>query len=124
MVRCLIVDDSPHFLHAAVGLLAREGISVVGVATSSDEAIEQVRRLQPDVLLLDIDLGGESGLALAVRLHSDARASDIKIILTSTHEEQDFADLIDSSPAIGFLPKTALSGDAIRRLMRCGDAPT
>ena len=121
MVRCLIVDDSPHFLDAAGGLLAREGISVVGVATTSDEAIDQVRRLRPDVLLLDIDLGGESGLALAMRLHTEARAPELKIILTSTHEEQDFADLIDSSPAVGFLPKTALSGDAIRRLMRCGD---
>jgi DNA-binding NarL/FixJ family response regulator len=121
MVRCLIVDDSPHFLDAAGGLLAREGISVVGVATTGDQAVEQVRRLHPDVLLLDIDLGGESGLVLAVRLHGEAPG--VEIILTSTHEEQDFADLIDSSPAVGFLPKTALSGDAIRRLMRRGDGP-
>ena len=123
MVRCLIVDDSPYFLDAAGGLLAGEGISVVGVAKTSTDAIEQVRRLHPDVLLIDIDLGGESGLALAARLRSEAFVPEPKIILISTHEEQDFADLIAASPAVGFLPKTALSGDAIRRIVRGDSSP-
>jgi CheY-like chemotaxis protein len=71
-MRCLIVDDSPRFLDAARGLLERQGITVVGVASNSAEALERTEELQPDVTLLDIDLGGESGLELARRLHHQA----------------------------------------------------
>jgi CheY-like chemotaxis protein len=74
MLRCLIVDDSPRFLDAARGLLERQGLTVVGVASNSAEALQRVEELRPDVTLLDIDLGGESGLELARRLHQAGRA--------------------------------------------------
>jgi CheY-like chemotaxis protein len=114
MLRCLVVDDSPRFLDAARGLLERQGVRVVGVASTSAEALRRVAELRPDVTLVDIDLGGESGLELARRLH---RAGPAPVILISTHAEQDYAELIAASPAIGFLPKTALSADAIRDLL-------
>jgi two-component system nitrate/nitrite response regulator NarL len=60
-LRCLIVDDSPQFLRVARALLEREGIAVVGVASTSAEALRRVEELAPDVTLLDVDLGGESG---------------------------------------------------------------
>jgi DNA-binding NarL/FixJ family response regulator len=116
-LRCLIVDDSPRFLDAARGLLERQGIAVVGVASSSAEALQRAAELQPDVTLLDIDLGGESGLELARRLHREAGPARSRVILTSTHAEQDYADLIAASPAVGFLPKTALSASAIHDLL-------
>ena len=119
MLRCVIVDDSPRFLDAARGLLERQGIHVVGVASTSAEALQRTGELRPDVTLLDIDLGSESGLELARRLH--ARPAPVPapapVILISTHAEQDYAELIAASPAVGFLPKTALSGDAIRTLL-------
>jgi DNA-binding NarL/FixJ family response regulator len=122
-LRCLIVDDSPRFLAAARGLLERQGIAVVGVASSGAEAVRRVAELRPDVTLLDIDLGGESGLELARRLHGEAGPSPSPVILVSTHAEQDYADLIDASPAVGFLPKTALSAGAIHDLLtRHGDS--
>ena len=117
MLRCLIVDDSPRFLDAARGLLERQGVTVVGVASTSAEALQRAGQLRPDVTLLDIDLGGESGLELARRLHGLAGHVPAPVILTSTHAEQDYAELIAASPAIGFLPKTAVSGDAIRELL-------
>ena len=117
MLRCLIVDDSPRFLAAARGLLERQGVAVVGVASSSAEALQRAEQLLPDVTLLDIDLGGESGLELARRLHGQAGRVPAPVILISTHAEQDYAELIAASPAIGFLPKTALSADAIRDLL-------
>ena len=121
-MRCLIVDDSPRFLDAARGLLERQGITVVGVATNGAEALERAEELQPDVTLLDIDLGGESGLELARRLHRESGPAPLPLILISTHAEQDYADLIAASPAVGFLPKTALSAGAIRELLdRHGD---
>jgi CheY-like chemotaxis protein len=120
MLRCLIVDDSPRFLEAARGLLERQGVAVVGVASNSAEALQRAGELRPDVTLLDIDLGGESGLELARRLHGQtgqAGQTSAPVILISTHAEQDYAELIAASPAIGFLPKTTLSADAIRDLL-------
>ena len=116
-MRCLIVDDSPRFLDAARGLLERQGIAVVGVASNSADALQRAMELRPDVTLLDIDLGGESGLELARRLHGQADLAPAPVILISTHDEQDYAELIAASPAIGFLPKTALSADAIHDLL-------
>jgi DNA-binding NarL/FixJ family response regulator len=114
MLRCLIVDDNRRFLDAARGLLEREGLAVVGVASTSAEALDQVQELQPDVTLVDIDLGGESGFELVRRL---ADLAPLRMILVSTHAEQDYADLIAASPAIGFVPKSALSAAAIRALL-------
>jgi DNA-binding NarL/FixJ family response regulator len=117
MLRCLIVDDSPRFLEAARGRLERQGVAVVGVASNSAEALQRATELRPDVTLLDIDLGGESGLKLARSLHGQAGVAPAPVILISTHAEQDYAELIAASPAIGFLPKTVLSADAIRGLL-------
>jgi DNA-binding NarL/FixJ family response regulator len=117
MLRCLIIDDSPRFLDAARGLLERQGITVVGVASNSAEALQRAQELRPDVMLLDIGLGGESGLELARHLHRQADLARSAVILISTHAEQDFAELIAASPAVGFLPKTALSAAAIRSLL-------
>jgi CheY-like chemotaxis protein len=116
MLRCLIIDDSPRFLDAARGLLERQGITVVGVASNSTQALQRVEELRPDVTLLDIDLGGESGLELARRLHREPGLAP-SVILISTHAEQDYAELIAASPAIGFLPKAALSAGAIHDLL-------
>jgi DNA-binding NarL/FixJ family response regulator len=117
MLRCLIVDDSRLFVDAARGLLEREGIAVVGVAFTGAEALQRVEELEPDVTLLDIDLGGESGFDVARRLHREAGAEPSRVILISTHAEQDYADLIAASPVLGFLPKSALSAAVIRDLL-------
>jgi DNA-binding NarL/FixJ family response regulator len=112
-LRCVIVDDNSLFLEGAADLLRREGVDVVGVASNSAAAIRLVGALQPDVTLVDIDLGGEDGFELAQQL-TDISAESAKVILVSTHAEEDFANLIAASPAIGFVPKTRLSARAIR----------
>ena len=111
-VRCVIVDDNSLFLEGAVDLLTREGLDVVGVASDGAEAIRLVTEVRPDVMLVDIDLGDEDGFDLAKRLHDISGAS--KVILVSTHAEEDLAHLIDQSPALGFIAKTGLSAQAIR----------
>jgi DNA-binding NarL/FixJ family response regulator len=118
VLRCLIVDDSPRFLAAARGLLERQGVTVVGLVATAEQALELSAEQRPDVTLVDIDLGGVSGLELAGRLHREAAPAAPRIILISTHAEEDYADLIAASPAIGFLPKTSLSADAICSLLR------
>jgi CheY-like chemotaxis protein len=77
-LRCLIVDDNGAFLDAARLLLEREGVTVVGVASSIAEALRQARALLPDVSLVDIGLGEESGFDLARLLTQDGRAATPK----------------------------------------------
>jgi DNA-binding NarL/FixJ family response regulator len=115
-MRCLIVDDNASFRDEARGLLQEQGIDVVGTAGSAEEAVRLVGELRPDVVLIDIDLGGESGLDLVRRLaESRAHAAPLTILI-STYDEGEYADLIAASPAVGFLAKTDLSATALRRL--------
>lgn len=116
-LRCLVVDDNSGFLHAARVLLEQEGLEVVGTATSGAESIRRVAELRPDVTLLDVDLGEESGFDVARRLAADPALEPGRIILISAHAEEDLADLIEASPAVGFVGKPALSAAAITRLM-------
>jgi DNA-binding NarL/FixJ family response regulator len=115
-VRCLIVDDSANFRDAATNALEHAGMSVVGVAGNSTEALTRYRELRPDVTLVDVDLGAESGFDLAAQLY-EADSPAPSVILISTHSEHDFADMIDASPALGFLPKISISPTAIRNLL-------
>jgi chemotaxis response regulator CheB len=115
MVRCLIVDDSRRFAEAARALLERQGLQVVGVATNGTDALRLSQQFRPDVTLLDIDLGSENGFEVAGRLHREAGSP---IIFISTHAEQDYRDLISASPALGFLPKAALSAAGIQLLLQ------
>jgi DNA-binding NarL/FixJ family response regulator len=116
----LIVDDNPLFLEAARALLEREGLRVVGVAATSAEALQRAQEFRPQVILVDITLGDESGFDLARRLAGQSLDGGPTVILISTHAGADFADLIAESPAAGFVPKPELSADAIRRIVDGG----
>jgi two-component system, NarL family, nitrate/nitrite response regulator NarL len=121
VLRCLLVDDSPGFLQAACRLLERQGVAVVGVASTTAEALQEAARLRPDVTLVDIQLGPESGFDVARLFARGAPPDPSPVILISTHAEQDYADLIAASPAVGFLPKPSLSAEAIHDLLRRRD---
>jgi DNA-binding NarL/FixJ family response regulator len=114
-LRCVIVDDNPAFVHAAAHFLGHQGIDVVGVASTIAEALTCVERLRPDVAVVDIHLRDESGFELAEQLTRGPAMSPV--ILTSTHSESEFADMIAASSALGFVPKVDLSADAVRRLL-------
>jgi DNA-binding NarL/FixJ family response regulator len=111
------VDDSAPFLDAASTLLEREGITVVGVASTVGEALARVRELRPDVTIVDIHLKGESGFDLAWRLAAESDEAPTSTILTSTHAESDLADLIAVTPVLGFIAKTDLSAEAVRDVL-------
>ena len=111
--RVLLVDDNPNFLEAAKRLLEAEGLTVVATATSAAEAITSVHSLQPDVALIDIKLGSESGIELSRRLAETSGGCGPRVVLISTHAEEDFRDLIEASPAAGFVSKSGLSASAI-----------
>jgi DNA-binding NarL/FixJ family response regulator len=116
-IRCLIVDDNASFREEMRGLLEEQGIDVVGTAASGADALAQIAELRPEVALIDIDLGPESGLALAGRVREPAGGAAPHVILISTYDENRFADLIERSPALGFLSKTELSAASIGRML-------
>jgi DNA-binding NarL/FixJ family response regulator len=124
-LRCVIVDDSPAFVATARLLLERQGLTVLGQAANSADALRLAADLRPDVMLVDIDLGPENGLELARQLARSTRPAPPPVILISAYAEEDYADLIADSPALGFIPKAALSAAAIRELLdaRDGDVP-
>jgi DNA-binding NarL/FixJ family response regulator len=116
-LRCLIVDDNPHFLESACALLERGGINVVGVASNSAEALRRAEELKPDFALLDIDIGGESGFDLAWLLERETSLEPARMIMTSAYSEEDFAELIAATRAAGFISKSNLSAPAIREIL-------
>lgn len=117
-LRCLIVDDNTSFREEMRGLLVEQGFDVVGGAGSAAEGLRQIAELRPDVALIDIDLGDDSGLELARQLREKSgQAAAPYVILISTHDEAEYADLIQASSAIGFLAKSDLSAPSIRRML-------
>jgi CheY-like chemotaxis protein len=117
--RCLIVDDNEQFLAVARASLQRDGLAVVGTATTMAQALRKVDALRPDVVLVDIALGAESGFDLTRQIVE--RHPDLRVVLTSTRREEDFADLIEASPAAGFVGKAHLSASAVRDVMAAGE---
>lgn len=122
-LRCLIVDDNASFLDACRALLEGEAITVVGVATSAAAGLQRWAELEPDVTLVDIDLGGDSGLDLTRQLADRADGAASTVILISARPEEDFADLIAESPAAGFLAKAELATAGIQDLV-CRSDPS
>jgi CheY-like chemotaxis protein len=120
-LRCLLVDDDAHFLESARTLLQREGMQI-DTASSSAEAAQRIGELRPDLVLLDIRLGDESGFVVARELHAawpteGPSGGAPKIILISTYSETDFGRLVEASPVLGFIAKSSLSARAIRELI-------
>jgi CheY-like chemotaxis protein len=121
ILRCLIVDDNREFLEAARLLLEAEGITVVGIATNTAEALRRVADLRPDVTLVDVNLGEESGVDLARRLSASTDEMRSRVILISTYAEGDLVDPTSSGRRTPrFLSKTDLSGTAIREALSSG----
>ena len=121
--RCLIVDDNAGYLSEARDLLQRQGMSVVGVASTGGDALAIAASDRLDVALVDVDLGAESGLDVARALATSDEP--VPVILISAYAEKDLRELLDDSPAVGFLPKSLLSRAKIDGLLndreeRCG----
>jgi DNA-binding NarL/FixJ family response regulator len=114
-VAVLIVDANARFRERARERLEADGYEVVAEAADAASALEAARQHRPSVVLLDIGLPDMSGLTVAERL---TRGPDPPaVVLTSTHDAADFGDRVTSCGARGFVPKAALSGDAISALL-------
>jgi DNA-binding NarL/FixJ family response regulator len=111
----LIVDDHGTFRATARILLEAEGFNVVGEAEDGASALTEACRLQPDLVLLDVQLPDTDGFHVAEKIACcpDPPA----VILVSSHDSSDFGSLISSSTARGFVPKAELCGDRVSALL-------
>jgi two-component system nitrate/nitrite response regulator NarL len=112
----VIVDDSDQFRDSARALLEREGMDVLAVASTPEDAVEQVRRHRPDVVLLDLHFGTVSGLDLALCLTPD-RTTSPAVVLVSTASADDVEPLLVGSPVRGFVSKIDLSASAVATIV-------
>jgi len=112
--KVLCVDDSPEMLTTLVEMLQSDFI-VVGALSSGAAALAQVAALQPDIIVLDIDLGDMSGFLVAERLRdSKSRA---KIVFVSLHESISFVKTAHDLGA-GFVGKSRIADDLVDTLHR------
>jgi DNA-binding NarL/FixJ family response regulator len=113
--RVLIVDDHARFRALARRTLQADGYDVVGEAPDGAGALAAVAELRPDLVLVDVGLPDVSGLDLARTLRDGGDGPNV--VLVSTRDAEDYAQLAASHGALGFVPKAELSGDALRALL-------
>jgi DNA-binding NarL/FixJ family response regulator len=111
----VIVDDHPGFRASARMLLDAEGYEVVGEAENGEKGLAVVAELDPDVVLLDIQLPDMDGFQVATRLA--AAGTRGAIVLVSSRAREDLRALVEGSAARGFIPKSELSGDALEAVI-------
>ena len=111
----LIVDDNAPYRASARRLLEAEGFSVVGEAGDGPEAIEEVARLRPSIVLLDIQLPGPDGFSVASQLAS--LVDPPAVVLISSRPADAFGPRLAAAPVRGFLTKADLTGPALSDLV-------
>jgi DNA-binding NarL/FixJ family response regulator len=112
----LIVDDHPGFRASARRLLEADGYEVVGEAEDGHSALEAVRELRPEIVLLDVQLPDLDGFEVASRLTNGGGGP--AVVLTSSRDACDVEPFVAPSGARGFVPKRELSGEALAALLR------
>lgn len=111
----VIVDDHPSFRASARLLLESEGYEVVGEAADGAAALDVIRELRPDWVLLDVQLPDIDGCEVAARL--GAGGGGPAIVLTSSRAASDLGACIRDSGARGFIPKDELSGATLAEML-------
>jgi DNA-binding NarL/FixJ family response regulator len=111
----LIVDDHDEFRASARALLEAEGFTVVGEAADGPDAMGAIAALRPAVVLLDIQLPGLDGLAVAegIATGPDPPA----VVLISSRDAAVYGPRLERAPARGFIAKSELSGAALAGLL-------
>jgi DNA-binding NarL/FixJ family response regulator len=125
VIRVVLADDQALVRAGFRALLdAQDDIEVVGEANDGDEAVRLVRRLAPDVVLMDIRMPGTDGLAATRAIAGDERLSGARIIILTTFELDEYVFEAIRSGASGFLVKDTEPVELLRavRAVADGDA--
>ncbi|MFL5863348.1 MAG: response regulator transcription factor [Solirubrobacteraceae bacterium] len=111
----LIVDDHPSFRASARRLLEAEGFDVVGEAGDGQSAIAAVQQLQPDLVILDVQLPDLDGFEVSARLA--ALGLRCAVVLTSSRNPAEYGSRFTEPTVRGFVPKAELSGAVLTDLL-------
>jgi DNA-binding NarL/FixJ family response regulator len=112
-VRVLIVDDQEPFRMAARLVVdATEGFEVVGEAETGEDSVRMARELEPDLVLMDVNLPGINGLD-ATRQILDGRSDSVVVLLLSTYEEEEYAPRAAECGAAAYIPKALFGPDRL-----------
>lgn len=111
----LIVDDHPAARRTMRSLLAEHQIEVCGEATNGEEAVAKVRKLRPDIVLLDINMPVMNGIQAAYEVRRIAPST--KVIFFTVHDAPETAAVLRLL-GDGFIPKSALGTDLIPAVKR------
>jgi DNA-binding NarL/FixJ family response regulator len=111
----LIVDDHEEFRRFVRTLVDAVPFEVTGEAGDGESALEAAASLQPDVVLLDVQLPGIDGIEVARRLAE--RPDPPQVVLMSTRDAEDYGQRLTDSPARGFIQKDDISPDALAELL-------
>ncbi len=111
----LVVDDHAGFRSHVCSLFSQHGFDVAGEAADGASALEQVRRLRPDVVLLDVQLPGIDGFEVAISLSRQSFAP--RVVLTSSRDATEYGERLRRAPILGFIPKHELSGSALAAMV-------
>jgi DNA-binding NarL/FixJ family response regulator len=125
VIRVVLADDQALVRAGFRALLdAQDDIEVVGEASDGDEAVRLVRRLAPDVVLMDIRMPGTDGLAATRTIAADPRLSGARIVILTTFELDEYVFEAIRSGASGFLVKDTEPVELLRavRAVASGDA--
>ena len=109
--RIVIVDDDPSFLGGLRVLLESEGFDVVGEALNGLDGVAAANRLDPDIVLVDVNLPDIDGFEVVERLAEGEGGPPV--VLTSIHSAGDFGTLVEKSRARAFITKADLTGEAL-----------
>jgi DNA-binding NarL/FixJ family response regulator len=112
-VRVLIVDDQEPFrLAARMVVEATDGFEVVGESATGEDSIEKARSLEPDLVLMDVNLPGINGLDATRKILEGSSARTV-ILLLSTYEEDEYAPRAAECGAAAYIPKSAFSPERL-----------
>lgn len=111
-VRVLIVDDQEPFRQAARMVVeATEGFEVVGESDTGEASIDLARELNPDLILMDVNLPGINGLEATRRILE--RSSSVVVLLLSTYEEAEYAPRAAEVGAASYISKSSFGPERL-----------
>ena len=120
-IRVLLADDHETLLERVRSILCKE-FEVIGTVDNGQDAVAEVRRLDPDVLVMDISMPILDGLQAAAQLQR--KACRTKVVFLSVHEDQDYADAAFAFGASGYVTKSHVTSDLVPAIREALDGRT